>query len=117
VAVRPKLGFCNCSDGVTDDAEVDGATDLWLLSDTYAPVSPGHSIKVAEWNGRTRQYTLSSSSRYRSAAGVALSAGCDLISITLGSTDTIDDQHLQGVLGQIGSPETSNWLRQSVGTR
>jgi hypothetical protein len=117
VAVRPKLGFCNCSEGVTDDAEVDGVTDLWLFSDDYVPVGPGHPVQMAEWRGRTRSYTVPSSSRYRSTAAVALSAGCDLISITVGSPTTVDNEDLEALLAQIGSTEAAAWLRNSVGAR
>src|SRR5437588_7203020 len=35
VYLRPKLGFCNCTTGVSDDAELDRVGDLELLSPKF----------------------------------------------------------------------------------
>ena len=33
--LRPKLGFCNCATGVSDDEELDRVGDLELYSDKF----------------------------------------------------------------------------------
>ena len=33
--IRPKIGFCNCATGVSDDAELDRVGDLELFSDKF----------------------------------------------------------------------------------
>src|SRR4051794_13462402 len=41
VYVRPKIGFCNCERGVTDDDEVDRVADLDLISEQFVPLEQG----------------------------------------------------------------------------
>src|SRR5215218_1941895 len=33
--VRPKLGFCNCATGITDDTEIDLVSDLAAIAPTF----------------------------------------------------------------------------------
>src|SRR3954468_9217243 len=54
VYVRPKIGFCNCDSGVTDDDEVDRVADLDLMSERFVPREAGHVIRVADMQGRIR---------------------------------------------------------------
>jgi len=54
--VRPKLGFCNCATGVSDDAELDRVGDLELLSPTFDSLSDGRPIAVGWMSGRSRPY-------------------------------------------------------------
>src|SRR6185312_6684301 len=54
--VRPKIGFCNCSTGVSDDAELDRVADLALLSKDKEPRGQGRAIKVGWMAGRSRLY-------------------------------------------------------------
>src|SRR6516165_2148365 len=39
--LRPKLGFCNCTTGVSDDAELDRVGDLELFSERFEGLSDG----------------------------------------------------------------------------
>ena len=80
VYVRPKMGFCNCDRGVTDDDEVDRVADLDLLSEHFAPLAPGDVVRVANMAGRIRTYDLKMSGGLRhTAIGVAVSRRCDLL--------------------------------------
>jgi hypothetical protein len=54
--LRPKLGFCNCSTGVDDDAELDRVGDLELLSDQFEGLHEGRPITVGWMKGRSRPY-------------------------------------------------------------
>ena len=54
--LRPKLGFCNCATGVSDDAELDRVGDLELLSDKFKGLRDGRPITVGWMNGRSRPY-------------------------------------------------------------
>src|SRR5271166_3222106 len=58
VYVRPKIGFCNCTTGVSDDGEVDRVTDLDLISERFSPVTAGKEVRFAGLPGRSRYYTL-----------------------------------------------------------
>src|SRR5437763_4781904 len=57
--VRPKIGFCNCATGVSDDAELERVSDTDLLGRTPQPRAGGRPIKVAWMNGLSRPYSAS----------------------------------------------------------
>ena len=44
VFLRPKIGFCNCSTGVSDDAELERVADTELVSREVAPLAAGRPI-------------------------------------------------------------------------
>ena len=44
VYVRPKIGFCNCDTGVSDDDEVDRVADLDLISERFVPLEAGKGV-------------------------------------------------------------------------
>jgi hypothetical protein len=78
--VRPKIGFCNCDNGVADDDEVDRVTDLDLMSERFLPLEPGKVIRIADMPGRLRSYDLNMADGSRHAAvGIAVSRRCDLL--------------------------------------
>src|SRR3954469_11183221 len=58
VYLRPKIGFCNCATGVSDDAELDRVGDLELFSDKWIGLADGSEIKVGSMNGRSRPYRV-----------------------------------------------------------
>ena len=47
VFLRPKIGFCNCSTGVSDDTELERVADTELVSREVAPIAAGQPIRVA----------------------------------------------------------------------
>ena len=72
--VRPKIGFCNCDSGVADDDEVDRVADLDLLSEHFAPLAPGQTVRLADLAGRIRAYDIKMAGGSRhTAIGVAVS--------------------------------------------
>ena len=78
--VRPKIGFCNCDSGVADDDEVDRVADLDLLSEHFAPLAPGQTVRLADLAGRIRAYDIKMAGGSRhTAIGVAVSHRCDLL--------------------------------------
>ena len=56
--LRAKLGFCNCTTGVSDDTELDRVGDLELLSDKFNGLRDGQPISVGWMNGRSRPYRV-----------------------------------------------------------
>src|ERR671910_21942 len=49
--LRAKLGFCNCTTGVADDAELDRVGDLELFSDRFEGLHEGRPITVGWMKG------------------------------------------------------------------
>ena len=82
--MRPKIGFCNCLTGVSDDAELDRVSDLELYSDRFVGLSDGHAVTIGWMNGRSRPYLVEM--RY-SAPITALAIGfndrCDVAVATV----------------------------------
>ena len=54
--LRAKLGFCNCTTGVSDDAELDRVGDLELLSEKFEGLAEGRPIAVRWMSGRSRPF-------------------------------------------------------------
>ena len=79
VFVRPKLGFCNCTVGVTGDAEVDAVSDVDMLSPAFTAPADGEPVRIAGLLGRARTYRVTVSGGQVTAAGYALSSKCDLL--------------------------------------
>jgi len=79
VYIRAKIGFCNCTTGVSDDEELDRISDFDLFGDKLSALGPGRPITVAWMKGRSRAFTVG-------GAGSALSVGfndrCDAIVAT-----------------------------------
>jgi hypothetical protein len=82
--LRAKLGFCNCSTGVSDDAELDRVGDLELLSDKFEGLGEGRPIAVAWMSGRSRAYRVETAdARARSALAIAFNDKCDVVVATV----------------------------------
>ncbi len=114
IYVRPKLGFCNCTTGVTDDAEVDGVADVDLLAPDYVPVSPGTPRRIGTLPGRSRSYVLASAMGEAYGAGIAVSRGCDLVSVAALSPKPIGEAEIAAAAGFLGSGRTMAWLNQAL---
>ena len=54
VYLRAKIGFCNCTTGMTDDADLDRVSDFDLFGGALYPQAPGQPVKVAWMKGRSR---------------------------------------------------------------
>ncbi len=82
--LRPKLGFCNCITGVSDDAELDRVGDLELLSSRFAGLSDGKPIAVGWMRGRSRPYHVSMQySAPRTTIAIAFNDKCDVMVSTV----------------------------------
>jgi hypothetical protein len=79
--LRPKIGFCNCATGVSDDAELERVADVSLLDDRYAALAPGRAIKVGRMEGRSRPYVVQRGAREKVLA-IAFNERCDVIAAT-----------------------------------
>jgi hypothetical protein len=83
VYVRAKIGFCNCTTGVSDDEELDRISDYDLLGNKLAALGPGRPIAVAWMKGRSRAFTISGGEPAgRSALSIGINDHCDAIVAT-----------------------------------
>jgi hypothetical protein len=81
--IRAKIGFCNCTTGVSDDEELDRISDYDLLGNKLAAQGPGREIKVAWMNGRSRAFKVGGAPPAgQSALSVGFNDHCDAIVAT-----------------------------------
>jgi hypothetical protein len=117
VYVRPKIGFCNCDNGVADDDEVDRVADLDLISERFTPIEPGKVIRVAEMPGRIRAYDLRMSDGSRHAAiGIAVSRRCDLLVAAAQGKGAASGVR-NAALDVLGSKEMARWTTAAMNGR
>ena len=82
--LRAKLGFCNCTTGVSDDAELDRVGDLELLSEKFEGLREGRPITVGWMNGRSRGYLVTIPyAAPRTALAIAFNDKCDVVVATV----------------------------------
>jgi hypothetical protein len=82
--LRAKLGFCNCTTGVADDAELDRVGDLELLSTAFDGLSDGRAISVGWMKGRSRPYQVTIPyAASRTALAIAFNDKCDVVVATV----------------------------------
>src|SRR5512133_1236157 len=74
--VRAKVGFCNCTTGVSDDAELDRVGDVDLLGRRFAPRADGRPITVGWMKGRSRAYSVEAR---HGAVALAFNEKCDVV--------------------------------------
>jgi hypothetical protein len=89
VFIRPKIGFCNCSTGVSDDAELERVADTDLVSPTAKPLGPGGAVKIGWMSGRSRRYSASDEKPSERLLSIAFNDECDAVVAlaTLGNGD------------------------------
>ena len=115
VYLRPKIGFCNCDNGVADDDEVDRVADLDLISERFAPLAPGSAIRMADMSGRLRSYHLDMPDGARRAAvGIAVSHRCDLlVAVAQGAGAAPDLERV--ALEFLHTREMHHWMMAALG--
>ena len=111
VFLRPKIGFCNCSTGVSDDAELERVSDTALLGREAVPLGSGRPIKVAWMDGRSRAY--------RSASGhllsVAFNDECDAV-VAVARLENGDPAAIEpAVLELLNTRPVVLWTKRELG--
>jgi hypothetical protein len=84
VYLRPKIGFCNCATGVSDDAELDRVGDLELFSEKFHGLADGTPITVGWMSGRSRAYNVAIPyAQPRDMVAMAFNDKCDVMVATV----------------------------------
>jgi hypothetical protein len=78
--LRAKLGSCDCTTGVANDADLDRMSDFDLVGAEISPLGDGRPIAIAWMKGRSRAYALAAR---KSAISVAFNDRCDMIVATV----------------------------------
>jgi len=109
--VRPKVGFCNCSTGVSDDAELERVADTELISAQAKPLGPGRPIRIGWMDGRARAYRAGKSG----LVSVAFNDECDVV-VAVAATGSADPEAVAaGVLKFLDSRPMVLWAKKELG--
>jgi len=79
VYVRPKIGFCNCSTGVADEAELERVADTDLFGRNIRPLGSGRAVKVGWMKGLGRLYRMSEEKAGEGLLSIAFNDECDVV--------------------------------------
>jgi len=116
VFVRAKIGFCNCSTGVSDDAELDRVGDVSLIGDNFTPVYAGEPVKVGWMSGRKRVFDVAPPfAPHRGAMAVAINDKCDVIVATVTSGRDVPPEAQRAAIAFLNTDAVLNWARRELG--
>ena len=115
--LRAKVGFCNCTSGVTDDDELDRVGDLPLLSNAFVGLAEGRGVVVAGMSGRSRPYQVSLPLwQSQTAVAVVLHAKCDaMVATIVADRDRLAAAEQNG-LAFLGGPSVLQWAKMALGS-
>jgi hypothetical protein len=113
VTVRPKVGFCNCLTGVSDDDELERVGDVDLLGADARPREDGHEIAVGDRNGRVRLYEVGRTGAREIAVSVAYNDKCDVVVATAAGAGAEGAE--RAVLDFLAGPRVTTWVQKALG--
>lgn len=114
--IRAKIGFCNCTTGVSDDEELARLSDFLLMGEKPSALGPGQPISVRWMKGRSRGYTLATSRWVdRSSLAVAFNDRCDAIVATAIVGHGRPGDVEPGVIAFLNSDTIARWAEVAIG--
>ena len=114
VYVRPKIGFCNCTTGVSDDAELDRVGDVELIGAKFAPLREGRPVTVGHMRGRSRLYMVQAEPR-RNAIAIAFNDRCDVVVATVVADRALPPQAEASAVAFLNGSVVMRWVEVSLG--
>jgi len=114
--LRPKIGFCNCTRGVYDDAELDRVGDVELIGPQFVGIATGRPVTVGWMKGRSRAFAVTGPYQPTSSAiTIAFNDKCDVVVATV--TAPSDPTSTQRAALQFLNTElVLRWARAALGS-
>jgi hypothetical protein len=114
--IRAKIGFCNCTTGVSDDNELDRLSDFSLMGEKPRVLGPGHPIDIAWMKGRIRSYAVTNFYRApNSALAIAFNDHCDAVVATVVIPHNRPAALEPSVIAFLNSKTIVNWTEVTLG--
>jgi hypothetical protein len=114
--LRPKIGFCNCTQGVYDDAELDRVGDVELIGPQFAGVGDGRAVTIGWMRGRSRDFVVSGPYQPTgSAAAIAFNDKCDVVVATV-TADADLGRGEREALKFLNTDLVLRWARAELGS-
>jgi hypothetical protein len=112
--LRAKLGFCNCTTGVADDAELDRVGDIEMLSSKFDGLRDGRPVTVGWMKGRSRPYrVVRAYGLPRTALAIAFNDKCDVVVATVVADDIATAE--RAALGFLNGDLVLRWAEKELG--
>lgn len=116
VFLRAKIGFCNCTTGVSDDAELDRVGDVSLIGDNFTAQNPGEPVRVGWMNGRKRVFDVAAPfAAHRGAMAIAVNHKCDVIVATVTSGRDVPLEAQRAALAFLNTAPVLTWAMGELG--
>jgi hypothetical protein len=116
IAIRPKIGFCNCTTGVAEDDEIDRMGDLAILGPRYQPDGPGWPLALGALSGRARRYVFEPGIGPKiHAVSLAAAKSCDVVVALVDSDAPIAPEIEQSALAFLSGGSMATWAERAVG--
>ncbi len=113
VYVRPKIGFCNCATGVSDDPELERVADTDLVAAGVTPLGPGRPVKIGWMDGRVRAYRADNGKA--GLVSIAFNDECDVV-VGLAASSGADPAAVAPALVDfLGSRPMVLWAKKELG--
>jgi hypothetical protein len=114
--VRAKIGFCNCTTGVADDAELERLSDFALMGGRVKARGEGKPIAVGWMKGRSRAYAVANPERGAlTALSAAFNSDCDaIVATTVLERDQLAELE-PAVMGFLNGAAMLRWARTTLG--
>lgn len=82
IYLRAKVGFCNCTSGMADDAELARVSDFDLFGGALYAQAAGQPVKAGFLKGRSRPYAIRIGNNDATMISVGLHDNCDALVAT-----------------------------------
>ena len=112
--IRAKIGFCNCTTGVSDDEELHRLSDFRLMGRKQSALGPGHPITVRWMKGRSRSYAVDDRPGHVALA-IAFNDRCDAVVATVVTTHHRSDVIEPSAISFLNSDEIIQWATVTLG--
>ena len=116
VYLRAKIGFCNCTTGVSDDEELERVADLDLFGEHRRALAPGREVAVRWMKGRSRTHAFSGAPRDgRATLTVAFNDKCDVIVATVVTGNNRPAEAETAALAFLNGDTVLHWAETALG--
>lgn len=116
LVVRPKIGFCNCTTGITEDGEIERVSDVEAIGPDFVALAPGHAVRLGTMHGRAQGYRVRAQvSGPRYALGVVASSRCDIVTATISGPEPINPRVERMAFDLMNGPAMLTWAVASLG--
>jgi hypothetical protein len=114
--LRAKLGSCNCTTGIAEDADLDRMSDFDLVGGEASPLGAGRPVAVGSMKGRSRAYALTARNPPgKSAVSVAFNDRCDMVVATAVVPHDRPATIEPGVITFLNSRPVLHWVEIALG--